>query len=362
VYITATTAIVLALLLAIEWLPMVDWGLSPAFIITRSLLLVVPLVLLALAVRSPYVAGLAVLLLVAQRAGESADFYPTNPPNIFYPRIAVLDRLPKGGPPYRVTAMDYVFVPNIATMYEVEDVRGYQAMTLDRMRIAQDLFSVPQPVWFNRIDDLTKPFLSALNVRYALAPAGTPAPAGWRHADAQPGVEVFENLRVLPRAFLPRRLVISGDRPFAEMKRETDFSERGWIELRGETRMEIDNARGSVSVRVPDYNRLAIDATLDGDGWLIVSESAWRGWRAKVDGQPARLRVADGVLLGLRLAAGRHHIELRYLPNAFVQGAAISGITALLLLALAGYRLAVSQSRYGPRISSMETTTNSGTS
>jgi hypothetical protein len=260
--VAGATAAALALLLATQWKPMLEWGLKPEFVRAQSLLLLVPLALMMLASRK-YAPAAILLLLLAQRTAEAARFYPTVPARFFYPRIGVLERLPKGGAPYRITALGYVFVPNIATMYEVEDVRGYQAMTLERMRVAQDLFSTAQPVWFNRVDDLTRPFLSALNVRFALAPEGTAAPDGWRRVDGQPGVEVFENLRVLPRAWMPRRVVVHDDVLMSEMIAETDFAERGWVEIRGSSRIEEENARGTVSIRPRGYNAFDIDAALD---------------------------------------------------------------------------------------------------
>jgi hypothetical protein len=330
VIVSGATTIALAALVAMEWQAMLAWGLEPEFLRAQSALLLVPLVLLTITPRK-YAPAAILLLLLAQRTAEAARFYPTLPARIFYPRIAVLDRLPKGGAPYRITALGHVFVPNIATMYEVEDVRGYQAMTLERMRVAQDFFSVAQPVWFNRVDDLTRPFLSALNVRFALAPAGTPAPEGWRHVDAQPGVEVFENLRVLPRAWLPRRVIVFDGPLFGELAAETDFAQRGWVEVPRSQHMEEENASGTVSIRPRGYNAFRIDATLDRDGWLFISQSAWKGWRATIDGKPANVRKADATLLAVRVPGGRHRIELRYLPKAFVSGAWVSGITALLL-------------------------------
>jgi len=335
--VSGITTIALAAFVAIEWNAMLAWGLKPEFLRSQSLLLLLPLVLMTIVamtrITHGVVAGAVLALLLAQRTSEAADFYPTQPARIFYPRIGVLDRLPKGGAPYRVTATGHVFVPNIATMYEVEDVRGYQAMTLERMRWAQDLFSTIQPVWYNRVDDLTRPFLSAMNVRFAMAPAGTQPPDGWRRIDGQPGVEMFENMRVLPRAYLPRTIVASDNLPFFEMAQQADFAERGWLEIPRTARMEVENARGTVAIQPRGYNAFTIDANLDRLGWIVISESAWKGWRATIDGEPARIRIANGVFLGVQVPKGRHRIELRYLPKGFVVGAWVSGAT---VLALAG--------------------------
>ena len=71
------------------------------------------------------------------------------------------------------------FIPNIAALYELEDVRGYEAMTFKPLWKTFGLWCVPQPVWFNRVDDPTRPFLSFLNVRWVFAPPDYAPPDGW---------------------------------------------------------------------------------------------------------------------------------------------------------------------------------------
>ena len=92
-------------------------------------------------------------------------------------------------------------------MYGLEDVRGYEAMTLERLTETFPLWCVPQPVWFNRIDDPTKPFLSFLNVRYVIAPVGHSPPPGWNVLAEDGSLRLLENPAALPRAFVPRWIV-----------------------------------------------------------------------------------------------------------------------------------------------------------
>jgi hypothetical protein len=60
--------------------------------------------------------------------------------------------------PHRMTAIGYNFIPNIAALYEVEDVRGYEAMTFKPLFETYPLWCVHQPVWYNRVDDPRGPF------------------------------------------------------------------------------------------------------------------------------------------------------------------------------------------------------------
>ena len=66
------------------------------------------------------------------------------------------------------------------------------------------LWCVAQPVWFNRIDDPTRPFLSFLNVRWVLTEPSFPPPAGWPVLAEADGLRLLENPAALPRAFVPR--------------------------------------------------------------------------------------------------------------------------------------------------------------
>ena len=57
---------------------------------------------------------------------------------------------------------------------------------------------------------------------------------------------------------------------------------------------------------------------------LVVTTPYYPGWKAAVDGQPSPLFRADFAFQGLPLAAGAHHVVLRFDPDVFKLGGAIS--------------------------------------
>ncbi len=63
-----------------------------------------------------------------------------------------------------------------------------------------------------------------------------------------------------------------------------------------------------------------------------MSEAYAPGWEAFVDGEPARIHVADYLFKAVALEAGEHSVLLRYRPDAFATGARLSGLGAVLLL------------------------------
>ena len=67
------------------------------------------------------------------------------------------------------------------------------------------------------------------------------------------------------------------------------------------------------------------------DGVLATSIPYDEGWHVTVDGQRAQWREVSGVFLALELSQGAHRIEMRYLPQGFVAGCALSVGTIALL-------------------------------
>ena len=68
-------------------------------------------------------------------------------------------------------------------------------------------------------------------------------------------------------------------------------------------------------------NRIEIQA--DGPGRLILSELAYPGWRARLDGKPVALQAAV-ILRALDLPSGLHTIVFEYRPVALYAGVLVS--------------------------------------
>src|SRR6185295_7808851 len=109
--------------------------------------------------------------------------------------------------------------------------RGYEAMTFHPLFKTYELWSTHQAFYFNSVHDITKPFVSMMNVRFAIAGVWLPVPYGWRLAEHQSHVILLENMNAFDRAFIPRnvKLGLADDDAIKEMKTVGDFRERAWI-------------------------------------------------------------------------------------------------------------------------------------
>jgi len=297
----------------------------------------IPLLALAAAALVPALRGrrlvlAALVILVAQRGLEMKGTYPTLPKGEYAPPLPTLASLPVADP-YRVTAAGEVFRPNGSALYGLEDARGYESLLLARFADTFPLWCRSQFASFNRVDDLASPFLSFLNVRFAIAPAGAPVPSGWREWTRGREMAIFENPRVLPRAFTPRRIRSEPDaaRTLEAMSQASDFSETAWVA--GEAAPEVENVPAGLSLRSvgPD---LHVTAEAEGRVFVATSLPDWPGWEARSGSGTLPLVTVNHAFVGFWLPPGRHVVRLSYRPASFRFGVALSG-TALVALAVA---------------------------
>jgi hypothetical protein len=83
-----------------------------------------------------------------------------------------------------------------------------------------------------------------------------------------------------------------------------------------------------------------VAARAKGPGLLVLSEIAYPGWEVSVDGVPAEIETAGGLLRGVRLETGEHQVVFTFRPRLFYLGLALAGLgwCGLLAWALAGRR------------------------
>ena len=73
-------------------------------------------------------------------------------------------------------------------------------------------------------------------------------------------------------------------------------------------------------------------ANLEKPGWLVLRDNWFPGWKAEVDGAPARILHADCAFRAVALPAGSHRVVFHYRPGSLYWGIGVS----LVALAVAG--------------------------
>jgi hypothetical protein len=173
----------------------------------------------------------------------------------------------------------------------------------------------------------------------------------WKLVARTQYVDIFENSRVLPRAWLvdeARRL----DEPtMLEVIRTGKFPEGlQWNPLKT---VLIDSGEmlptcttGEADVTRYEPNRIEVKTSSEAPAVLVLSENHYPGWQAKVDGQSVEVMRVNYNQRGVALPAGKHLVTFVYRPKSVLIGFVISLLTlGLLVWWAAGARLIRSRSK-----------------
>ncbi|PYQ68227.1 MAG: hypothetical protein DMF54_01420 [Acidobacteria bacterium] len=90
---------------------------------------------------------------------------------------------------------------------------------------------------------------------------------------------------------------------------------------------------GTVAVRALQADRASVDVEARAAGHLVFSRTFFPGWKAVLDGSPARVVLANGRDLAVAVPAGRHHVEMFWNPAPFRFGVALQGLALFLAVA-----------------------------
>src|SRR5205814_661064 len=82
-------------------------------------------------------------------------------------------------------------------------------------------------------------------------------------------------------------------------------------------RREAAGPGGSGRIGVKRRERVVVRAGADRLGLLVLPDSYFAGWKAKVDGRDAPVERVDYMFRGVRLTPGAHEVEFRYEPASF---------------------------------------------
>ncbi|UCD58825.1 MAG: YfhO family protein [Candidatus Hydrogenedentota bacterium] len=120
-------------------------------------------------------------------------------------------------------------------------------------------------------------------------------------------------LKVLTRPdFDPRREVVLEKSPVP------------WFEPDG-----VGHEPGRAFAEERSFNRLKVRTESGSDSLLLVSESNYPGWTAKIDGVGAELYTADYLFRAVFVPAGSHTVEFRFRPVSFTAGSIVSAVSLL---------------------------------
>jgi hypothetical protein len=160
-------------------------------------------------------------------------------------------------------------------------------------------------------------------------------------------VKIYENLEVLPRAF-----VVSQARVMKDDEAALDAMQASTTDLAAEvilsdsdgTCKEMrpavsgDDRARQAGITAYDAERVVIGAELDSPGYLVLTDAAYPGWRAEVDGEPTAICRANLLFRAVPLEAGRHEVVLTFRSRAQQWGMVVTAVVAGVWVFLLTYK------------------------
>ena len=266
------------------------------------------------------------------------------------------------------TQVDDVLPATFARAWRIPIAGGYGAMLMDRLsRLASMGTNGEVHASLLADNDAT---LDVLAVKYVIVNGDQPGDAErqhwlrgsdrWREAmhfntsretdrgtdqdvGGETDVTVFENRRALPRAWL-----VSTAAPLAENQAIGTIKSSTLPDGRrfdpASMALVDPSTPPPVSHFTPGVSRVVVDRIGDGDigvrvsseggGFLVLSENAYPGWHARVDGAEVPICRTDVTLQGIVVPAGTHRVAFTMESRAMRAGMVASGGAALAMLAL----------------------------
>ncbi len=156
-------------------------------------------------------------------------------------------------------------------------------------------------------------------------------------------VTVFENRRALPRAWFVGDLTTLNDRDGIDAVRVSRLPDGRVFNPRDVAIVDPANhpamshfSHGPADarlVRVGDGD-VALAVSTTGAGFLVLSENAYPGWKARIDGAEVPIYRVDVTLQGIVVPPGTHRVEFTMESRTLRGGLALSGAGVVICLVL----------------------------
>jgi hypothetical protein len=266
------------------------------------------------------------------------------------------------------THVDDVVPATFARVWRIPIAGGYGAMLIDRLSRLATMGTngeVRPAVLAN--DDQT---LDLLAVKYVIVNALQLADEERRHwlygserwretthfrtsrqtdrgtdedVDGETEVMVFENRRALPRAWIVETVTPMPEAEAIRTVKTSRFPDGTSFDAHHAALVDasllpptltFSPGASAVSVgRVGDGD-IDLRVTSQGGGFLVLSENAYPGWRARIDGSEAPIYRVDVTLQGVVVPAGTHRVDFTMESRSLRWGLVTSGLSAIICAAL----------------------------
>jgi len=271
-------------------------------------------------------------------------------PEEVYPTTPAIDFLREQMGLFRVSGSDMAssdiikgdfLTPNAASCYGLQDIRGKESLYWGRYRTYMETVDTTPGLRLRtavHLQAYASPLLDVLNMKYVMTQRDIQSP-GFELVHDGP-VRVYRNANATERAFVADG-VRWADSPQSASRALADkdasvvsapvVESAGGAD--GRFMGQSHGGRAQVEMRGPCHAR--VHTAPETEGVLILSDSAFPGWRAFDEGRAKPVLRANYVLKAVCVSRGPRTVEFVYEPRSFRWGVAVSLLALAVLAGLA---------------------------
>lgn len=259
----------------------------------------------------------------------------------YYPATEAVRFLQQDKSAFRVLGASTVLIPNTASVFGLDDVRGQDFMSVARY---EELITGKSGNFFFYQTARTLPTsLPMLNAKYILLPAALPSKPDGTELVYDKEIAIYRNARAQKRALVVRDHIVEPN-PEALLGHvraaEFDPARVLWLEEQPPVTAASAPAPtapaepGTATITRYESDDVTIEADLAQPGFVLLLDTYYPGWTATLDGQPARILRANYNFRAIAAPAGHHVVTFAYRPVSFRLGLWASGLTLAVLAGL----------------------------
>ncbi|MBI2845726.1 MAG: YfhO family protein [Chloroflexi bacterium] len=208
---------------------------------------------------------------------------------------------------------------NYGVAYALQEISGSSPLRLQRYR---SLLSLPRErIW------------QLLSVKYVRASTPTlEMESEIVHQEFRTNGEFFLHRLATPtpRAYVTYEVAVMSDRKALRVLSDPQWDIQSTVILAEESpfpALDSPIAGHMANITLYEPEKIVIEADARANGFLILSEIFYPGWRATVDGIGAKIYRANYTLHAIPLTPGKHTVEMVYDPPSVKMGISISLLT-----------------------------------
>lgn len=148
--------------------------------------------------------------------------------------------------------------------------------------------------------------------------------------DERTMARIYKNARSMPAAYFvsSSQSASSSDDALRKVS-DASFQPRSQVVIEGGGEEVGDNAPKTayrpheifpVALMRPDTNSITAEFEAPRDGWLVVTDAYFPGWKAKVNGETRSIKRANGVFRAVQVTRGTQKLMMRYEPDSLKLG------------------------------------------